>query len=65
MINSGNLAHGAYILRYYCIKFSLAGLILYKIKKEALYSLQSNKPKILPHYKAECDCASMLRFIHL
>lgn len=44
-------------------KFSLAGLVLKKVKKEALYSLQSNKPKILFHYKAECDCASLLRFI--
>lgn len=46
-------------------KFSLAGLILNKAKKEDLYSLQSDKPKVLFHYKAECDFASLLRFIPL
>lgn len=65
MIHSWSLAHGAFILQYYCIQFSLTGLILYKTRKEDLYPLHSNKPKILPDYKAEHDCAALLRFISL
>lgn len=36
MIYSGSLVYGAFILEYYCIKFSLTGLTLYR-KKRKLY----------------------------
>lgn len=65
MIHSASLALGALCLFCNITLLNSDWPVSYKIRKEALYPLQSNKPKILPHYKAECDCTALLRFIPL